>query len=336
MKAGAGQSLDPTSIEILTDIMNAASLAPEGVDAVHYRAQHEDWLDVLDRLEKYGYLRKENERYVVKACGLASVENPQTRDILASCEKIFSVLRSHYKSKPRELINIAKLAALVGLTPQKTVECLRYMFDGPILQALSNDFSDPEKAVVQPGEEILKYKSFREVVDQLLEWCRQYESWPAGQLRGWPVDGIASSHLDRVDAAYVREAWEKALERRSTDPEGAVTAARTLLETVCKYILDEDQVTYDNNADLPKLYRLTAQRLNLAPDAQSEKVLKRIPGGCQTVIEGLGSMRNQLSDAHGKGKAAVKPAPRHAELAVNLAGTIVSFLIQTWEARKMP
>ncbi len=29
------------------------------------------------------------------------------------------------------------------------------------------------------------------------------------------------------------------MERRATDPEGAITAARTLLETVCKHILDE-------------------------------------------------------------------------------------------------
>lgn len=33
MKSQAGQPLDPTSIEVLTDIMNAASSALDGVDA---------------------------------------------------------------------------------------------------------------------------------------------------------------------------------------------------------------------------------------------------------------------------------------------------------------
>jgi hypothetical protein len=31
--------------------------------------------------------------------------------------------------------------------------------------------------------------------------------------------------------------------------------------------------------------------------------------------------------------AGVKPAPRHAELAVNLAGSMATFLIATWEGR---
>lgn len=35
-----------------------------------------------------------------------------------------------------------------------------------------------------------------------------------------------------------------------------------------------------------------------------------------------------------KGAAGTKPAPRHAELAVNLSGAMATFLLQTWEARK--
>lgn len=47
----------------------------------------------------------------------------------------------------------------------------------------------------------------------------------------------------------------------------------------------------------------------------------------------LGALRNRLSDAHGKGKGGVKAAPRHAELAVNLAGSTALFLLATWEAK---
>ena len=105
------------------------------------------------------------------------------------------------------------------------------------------------------------------------------------------------------------------------------------METVCKHVLDETQVTYDEHADLPKLYSLVASELNLSPSQHAERVFKQILGGCHAVVEGLGALRNKLSDAHGKGKAGVKPAPRHAELAVNLAGTMATFIIATWEAR---
>jgi len=57
------------------------------------------------------------------------------------------------------------------------------------------------------------------------------------------------------------------------------------------------------------------------------------PAGATSVVQGLGSLRDNLSDAHGQGKDGVKPLPRHAELAVNLSGAIASFLVATYQAR---
>ena len=69
--------------------------------------------------------------------------------------------------------------------------------------------------------------------------------------------------LEEFDLDHVHAAWQKALDRRLNDPEGAITAARMLLETVCKYILDEAVFIYPDNADLPKLWALAAELLNL-------------------------------------------------------------------------
>ncbi len=149
-----------------------------------------------------------------------------------------------------------------------------------------------------------------------------------------PSDASISETVQNVSSAYIQEVWKKALERRATDPEGAITVARTLLESVCKHILDAKPVQYEDNADLPKLYTLTSKQLNLSPSQHTEQLFKQILGGCQTVVEGLGALRNRHSDAHGKGIAGTRPAPRHAELAVNLAGTMATFLLQTWESKK--
>lgn len=140
--------------------------------------------------------------------------------------------------------------------------------------------------------------------------------------------------LARLSTASVESVWQRALERRILDPEGAITSARTLLETVCKHILDDLIVSYDDNSELPKLYGLTAEALQLSPSQHTEKVFKQILGGCMAVVEGLGALRSRLGDAHGGGRDRVKPAARHAELAVNLAGSVASFLVTTWEARK--
>ncbi|MBW4575078.1 MAG: abortive infection family protein [Aphanothece sp. CMT-3BRIN-NPC111] len=148
-----------------------------------------------------------------------------------------------------------------------------------------------------------------------------------------PADDDISAILVDFDTEHVHIAWQKALERRNEDPEAAITMARTLIESVCKHILDEAGITHSDKDDLPKLYKETAKQLNMAPEQHQEEVFKQILGGCQTVIQGLGTLRNKLSDAHGKGKNAVKPSPRHAALAVNLAGSMAAFLVATWEER---
>jgi hypothetical protein len=150
-----------------------------------------------------------------------------------------------------------------------------------------------------------------------------------------PADKTVSEGLKRFDEEGVHIVWSRALERRTTDPEGAITAARTLLETACKHILDEESIEYDDNKiELHQLYKLVSIELNLSPSQHTEDVFKQILGGCSAIVNGLGTLRNRLGDAHGKGKRPVRPAPRHAELAVNLAGSLTLFLVETWEARK--
>jgi len=149
-----------------------------------------------------------------------------------------------------------------------------------------------------------------------------------------PVDTVASDVLQKFDADGVHMVWEKALARRHTDPDGAITTARTLLETVCKRILDDAGEAYSDKDDLPALYRAVALKLQVAPSQHTEDAFKRILGGATSVVEGLGSLRNKIGDAHGQGGKPVRPTARHAQLAVNLAGAMSTFLVDTWAARK--
>lgn len=128
--------------------------------------------------------------------------------------------------------------------------------------------------------------------------------------------------------------WNKALDRKSSDPEGAITIARTLIESVLKHVLDDYKIQYSKNMDLHELYKLVSKKFELSSDDHSEKLFKQILGGCSQVISGLGSLRNDLGDAHGKGKKVYRSSKRHAELAVNLAGTMCLFLLRTYEKNK--
>ena len=44
--------------------------------------------------------------------------------------------------------------------------------------------------------------------------------------------------------------------------------------------------------------------------------------------------KDLVSDARGRGPKPVRPAARHAALAVNLAGAMATFLVETWYERR--
>jgi hypothetical protein len=148
-----------------------------------------------------------------------------------------------------------------------------------------------------------------------------------------PVQESVLQVLTKVDAQHVEDVWRKALDRLDSDPEGAITVARALVETVCKFILDSEEVEYRDDGDLPKLYGATAKHLQLAPASDTEPVLRQVLSGCVTVVNGVAAMRNKHSDAHGKGLHFSPTFPRHARLAVTVAGATATFLIETWESR---
>lgn len=143
-----------------------------------------------------------------------------------------------------------------------------------------------------------------------------------------PVDEYVVFNVD-----YINEQWQKALDRKYEDPEGAITTARTLIETVLKTILEEQAIPYKNQ-DLSELYKEVAKLLNLAPENHQEKIFKQILGGANGMVSGLGTLRNKISDSHGIGSARVKPKERHSELAVNLAGSMALFVYKTYKETK--
>jgi hypothetical protein len=101
----------------------------------------------------------------------------------------------------------------------------------------------------------------------LIEYLEAFDRSPGSQPIG--------ETLQAFDPDNVHAAWQKALVRRVADPEGAITAARTLLESVCKHILDDAGVAYPDGADLPKLWAMTAESLDLATRSSCPSNLRR-------------------------------------------------------------
>lgn len=148
-----------------------------------------------------------------------------------------------------------------------------------------------------------------------------------------PSDTVTEDTIRNLGAAYVEAQWTKCLHRRASDPEGAITAARSLIETVLRFVLDETKIHYKESEDLPSLYKKASSVLRLSPSQHGEEVFRQILSGIFSVINGFAALRNDLGDSHGKGKAHVRPSQRHARFAVDMAGSLSSFLFETYAAR---
>ena len=175
------------------------------------------------------------------------------------------------------------------------------------------DFIQPDFPTYVSRREYL-----REEFDPLLTFLEERASNPASDVMDDP--------FAEFSIAGVRTIWHKAIERIDNDPEGAITAARSLVESVCKHVLEESGEPYN---DLDNIYRQTSRLLNLAPDQQSEQSFRQLLGACNSIVGGLYEIRNRFSDAHGRSSSDTAPSARHAELAVNVAASLAIFIIRT-------
>lgn len=233
-------------------------------------------------------------------------------------------------------------------------QLVEYFQDGVIARATGSDFDDQLYTTVRTkliGNNALEkflpeWIKTKRTINQFWTFIKgKFSTYQERRDFLWNEFAPALNYLENkstspleesivFDEAHIHEQWQKALERKKIEPEGAITSARTLIESILKYILDEQQIEYNDGAELPDLYKEVAKSLNLAPEQHQEKIFKQILGGASGIVSGLGALRNKLGDAHGKSKNSIKPSERHSELAVNLAGTMAIFLFKTFNENK--
>jgi hypothetical protein len=123
----------------------------------------------------------------------------------------------------------------------------------------------------------------------------------------------------------VQRLWTKAKARAINDPDGAITASKTMLESLCKLILDDLGGIYTNKDDFPVLYRKAVELLELSPNAHTEPEYRKTMGACSQIISSISCIRNRESDSHASHKIA---DAIQAKFIVNLAGSIALFLVE--------
>ncbi|MCP9486554.1 MAG: abortive infection family protein [Gaiellaceae bacterium MAG52_C11] len=137
---------------------------------------------------------------------------------------------------------------------------------------------------------------------------------------------VVELHLERIASNIER------------DPPAAVGSAKELVESVCKFVLDDYTIDYQKDESLLDLYKKTAQALKLNREAvpgsaKGSQSAHRVLQNLATAVQSLAELRNELGLGHGK--TAASPAfSRHARLAFNSSRAVAEFLLETWHFRR--
>ncbi len=129
----------------------------------------------------------------------------------------------------------------------------------------------------------------------------------------------------------INQTSQKCMKRlHERDYTGTITVARTLLEQLTREIIIKQGKSFDDNDDIKTLVNKCLKSLDF-DISQMPNDLKEIYGkvnsGFSTISQGLGCMRNCMSDSHSSTCIATE---NDAILAINVSRTMSSFLLNRY------
>jgi hypothetical protein len=153
-----------------------------------------------------------------------------------------------------------------------------------------------------------------------------------------PVLDHLATKVEVLNFDTVRRDLDRALGSAKDDPEDAVTAACSTVESVCRSVLVELRIELPSKKDITSLYKAVRDPLGLSPDRMDLPPLiaddvRKVLSGLATTIDGIGALRTHAGDAHGREKGYRRIDERIAKLAIHSASTVALFVLETWEIR---
>ncbi len=143
-----------------------------------------------------------------------------------------------------------------------------------------------------------------------------------------------SDEILGISISGVREQWWVASSRLPKSPSSAITAARTLVESTCKTILEECGEIPDDSGDLQKLLKQVRDSLDLKTGHNVPKSVNEILSGLISLINGLAAISNDAGDRHGNVGGIRLEDITISSLIVHAAGIAALFLAQVHLGRK--
>lgn len=225
-------------------------------------------------------------------------------------------------------------------------DCLIAINNGPdaarVLTRIIENAADPRNFITEP-------EKFTVVVDYLNRFLAPdgFELRHQGQKVVLAPVGKSAAVIDHlatkvevINFDTVARDIKRALESCDRDPEDAVTAACSVVESVCRSVLIELGLELPAKQDITGLNKAVRDPLGLSPQrsdlpGQVADDVRKVLSGLATMIEGIGALRTHAGDAHGRERGFARIDARIARLAIHSASTAALFIIETWQ-KKFP
>jgi len=140
---------------------------------------------------------------------------------------------------------------------------------------------------------------------------------------------LATRNLTSVEAEF-----QRSIDNVEKDPATGVTAACSMIESLCKVYIEDEGLPLPAQKDIMGLWKVVKSNLGLDPKKLEDQDIVKILSSLASIADGIGALRTHTSSAHGRGRKPYRLEPRHARLAIHGACSLVVFVIETWETRK--
>jgi len=215
-------------------------------------------------------------------------------------------------------------------------ESIRISNNTPILKKIIISAVHPSNFLYSMYDDEVQF-SIKNVICYLNE-CFEYDGYeivPHG--KGYDVIDKTQGEVlcditlqqNNLSSDFIKEQINKCKTKIFKDDyDGAITNARSLIESVLRTIEGEFNTNSPKGTSLPKLYKNIQKHLKLSPEDQINDSFKQTLSGFVSIINSLSSLSNKMGDRHAR---EYKPSKHHAVLVVNSAMTFSTFIFNTFE-----
>ena len=199
-----------------------------------------------------------------------------------------------------------------------------------------NSVEDPESAEMYVLDEIQK-----------IIQSEGYELYEVNRMANKPVFSwreIGAMHAIQQQAEVLKQAFTSDYLRTQIDqmqksvennPADAIGKAKELVESCCKTILEEENVTIDEGWETPRLLNETMAIIDILPSGLQNEIVedavKKLLGNLSQMPFQIATIRNKMGTGHGRADSFTGLEPRHAKLVVGSASTLCWFLWESYQ-----